>query len=76
LSAPINVEINTAGIAINIEFQKKGLKPSHWIPVQAEDQAVPQASKVTFLGKDTKLPVLISSKLFRDVVIITNKGRR
>jgi hypothetical protein len=75
-NAPINVEIKTAGIAIKIEFQKNGLRPSHCIPVHAEDQAVPHASKVIFLGKETKLPVLISSKLFKDVVIMTNNGRR
>jgi hypothetical protein len=46
------------------------------MPVHAEDQAVPQASKVIFLGNATKLPVLISSRLFKEVVIITNNGRR
>ena len=61
---------------MNIEFQKNGFKPSHLIPVHAVDHAVPQASKVIFLGKAIKLPVLISSKLFNEVVIITNKGSK
>ena len=74
LTAPIKVDIKTAGIAIRIEFQKYGLIPSHLIPVHVDDQAEYQASKLMSLGKDIKLPVLISSSDFKDVVTMTKRG--
>ena len=39
-----------------------------------DDQAEYQASKLMSLGKDIKLPVLISSSDFKDVVIMTKRG--
>ena len=72
----MNVEIITAGIATNIEFIKNGFTPSHWIPVQVEDQAAFHASNVISLGKETKLPARISSRDLSDVETIINSGNK
>ena len=43
---------------------------------KAFDHATLQASIVISRGSETRLPVLISSKLLSEVVIITKSGRR
>jgi hypothetical protein len=70
------VEINTAGTAIHTEFQKKGSKPEHCAPVQAESQAKRQASKFIPPGKLTKLFWRISSASLSEVTTITYKGAK
>ena len=72
----MKVEIITAGIATSIEFIKNGFTPSHWIPVQVEDQAAFHASNVISLGKETKLPARISSRDLSDVDTIINNGNK
>ena len=76
LKAPISVEISTAGTAIDTEFQKYPRSPSQRTPVQAEDQALAQASKLGSTGSASRLPARISSSGLSEVAIITNKGSR
>jgi hypothetical protein len=76
LSAPQVVEIKTAGIAIHTEFQKNGCKPLQSTPVQAVDQAWPQAEKFKLAGRLSKLPLRISSASLSEVMTITYKGAK
>ncbi len=74
LAAPMNVEISTEGTAILIEFQKYLFIPSQVTPIQAVSHADFQASNENSLGKDIRLPVLISFMVFKEVNIIIIRG--
>ena len=58
-------------MTIFTELKKKRPMPVHSTPTQAEDQALAQASKLGATGSDRRLPVRISSALFKEVAIIT-----
>jgi len=76
LSAPISVEMATAGSTKLTEFQKLPLRPPQLTPVQALDQALIQASNEICSGSAMRLPPRMSSSVFSDVVSITNSGIR
>jgi hypothetical protein len=46
------------------------------MPVQAEAHAIFHASNVISRGRAIRLPVRISSRLFKEVVTITKSGKR
>ena len=61
---------------IRTEFQKPTLMPLHSSPVQAEDQALIQASKVMAAGRARMLPSRISSMGLSEVTIMIQSGSR
>ena len=67
-------EMMTLGIRIRTEFQKPTRIPSQVTPVQAEDHALPQASKLSDPGREKIEPVRISGMVFSEVISITNSG--
>jgi hypothetical protein len=74
--APTMIEQITEGIRMRTEFQKPTLMPLHSSPVQAEDQALVQASNVSVAGRATMLPSLISSMGLREVTTMIQSGSR
>src|ERR671912_1756821 len=66
----------TDGIRMRTEFQKPTLIPLHSSPVQAEDHALVQASKVKVEGSATMLPSRISSIGLREVTTMIQSGSR
>ena len=68
------MDSNTAGTAMNTEFQKYGFKPEHCAPVQALSQAKAQASNRSTCGQLTKLVCRMSSASLSEVASITYSG--
>jgi hypothetical protein len=66
----------TEGTVMMTEFQNPRLRPSQFSPVQAEDQAFTQGSKVISIGGAKMLPSRTSGMPFRLVITITQSGRR
>ena len=76
MSAPIRVEMTTAGTTILIEFQKYGLSPVGSTPIWALLQALDQGAVVKADGKASMLPPRISSSGFTEFTSMTNSGKR
>ena len=74
--APTAIDRITDGIRIRTEFQKPTLMPLHSSPVQAEDQALVQASKVRVTGSARMLPSRISSIGLSEVTTMIQSGSR
>jgi hypothetical protein len=66
----------TAGKTMRTLFQKYGARPSHSLPVHADDQAFFQAYSVGSIGSAIRLPLRISSISLRDVVNMTYSGAK
>ena len=67
----MNVEKNTAGTTILIEFQKYGLKKVSPAPYPLPPPATAQDSKFNQLGQLKSVPCRISSIVFNEVTTIT-----
>src|SRR5690349_21663013 len=76
LMAPAMMDRITDGMRMRTEFQKPTLMPLHSRPVQADDQALIQASKVSVAGQATILPSRISSMGLREVTTMIQSGSR
>ena len=68
--APTAIETITLGTRIVTEFQKPTRRPLQVRPVQADDHAFTQASKVGASGSENIEPWRISSIVFSDVTTI------
>ena len=76
MSAPRAIEKMTEGTRIRIEFQNPTRTPSQVRPVQADHQALGQASSVKVLGQDKICPSRISAIDLNEVISMTQSGVR
>ena len=70
------MEIITAGTAMATEFQKNGRRPLQSTPVQALDQAVPQAAPFSAAGSASSEVLRISSASLNEVTSMAYSGSR